>query len=77
MSNVEFEADKIGYSNRQNASSGYGGSSNTGTSGNQPKMAKWLISKGIVKSAGAAQGLLIALIVINLIITYIVIDYFL
>ncbi len=75
-SNVEFETDKIAYPMRSRVSSG---SANSGSFGanNEPKMVRWLMKKGIVKSPVAAQVVLIALVIINLIITYIVIKYFL
>jgi len=42
----------------------------------QSKMADWLISKGIVKTNEAAQGVMWGIIAVNLIIIYVLIKYF-
>lgn len=76
-SNVEFETDKIAYPTRSRVSSGFVGNSNSFGANNEPKMVRWLMKKGIVKSPAAAQVVLITMVIINLIITYIIIKYFL
>jgi len=73
MSNgVEFEEDKYGLSTNRpsNFSPVSGGSVSS-------KMVQWLIDKGIVKSESAAQGLLLGIVILNVIITIVVIKYLL
>jgi len=41
-----------------------------------PGMAGWLIRHGWAKTIAAAQGIMIGLVVVNIIITFIVIKYF-
>ena len=80
MSNgVEFDEDKFSF-NKPVSRPGvqqptnYGGSM---SGGSVPPLAQWMISKHIVKSAAAAQGVLIGLVVVNIIITFVVIRFFL
>jgi hypothetical protein len=40
-------------------------------------MTGWLISHGWAKSKGAAQGIMIGIVVVNIIITYIMVRFFL
>jgi len=78
-SGVEFDEDKISYGGRPrytNMSSPAGGGYSPISAGNQPGMVGWLMRKNIAKTPGAAQGILIGLVVCNIIITYIVINYF-
>ncbi len=82
---VEFDEDKISYgAPRQQTysaapSSGAFGGSQPGAmiNRNDPKMVQWLMKKGFARTPGAAQGILIVVILINLIITYFVISYML
>lgn len=80
-SGVEFDEDKFNYGARParpgGIPSGGMGYGRPAPASNVPKMAQWLIKKGIVKSEGAAQGLLLAVVIINIIITFVVIYYFL
>lgn len=75
MSNVEFEVDKMQYGTKPQASSGYVNAGATSIQGNEPKMIRWLMKKGIVKSPAAGQTILVVLIIINFVITYAVITY--
>ena len=84
-SGVEFDEDSFGYGAKRFPSSKIGGvgaglpgnySANSSAE-NQPAMVRWLMRKGIVKSPNAAQAILIAIVVINIIITFIVVKYFL
>jgi len=80
---VEFDEDKFNYApTRQNKAAGTGGASapygklqyaNSRPSG----MAGWLMSHGWAKSERSAQGMLLIVVVINIVIMYIVIKYFL
>lgn len=45
--------------------------------GNEPRMIQWLMRKGIVKSSNSAQIVLVGLVIVNIIITFAVIKYFL
>jgi hypothetical protein len=77
LNNVEFETDKVEYDTRPRTSSGYVAPGTGGINGNEPRMVRWLMRKGIAKSPLMGQVILIGLIVVNLIITYIVIKYLL
>lgn len=72
MSNVEFEVDKIQYGTRSNASS----NNSFRSSNNDSKMVSWLMKKGIVKSPEIGHLFLIVLVIINIIITFVVVKYF-
>jgi hypothetical protein len=76
-SGVEFDEDKISYGVKPR----YSGVPQAGGfsygQAEQPGMAGWLMRKGIAKTPGAAQGILIVLVIINIVITYFVITYFL
>ncbi|MEK7642068.1 MAG: hypothetical protein AAB365_03730 [Patescibacteria group bacterium] len=81
-SGVEFDEDKLKYTPRPVAGGGfqpnqYAFSAQQGGGGNEPRMVRWLMKKGIVKSPNTAQVVLIGLVVINIIITVVVISYFL
>ena len=82
-SGVEFDEDALKYAPRR-AAGGSPGLSNASPGGGyvpggstEPKMVQWMIRKGIVTSPRMAQGILFGLVVVNLIITYIVIVYYL
>lgn len=79
MSNgVEFDEDKYGLGGQMSAQQRFASPSPGMThSGGGSKMAQWLIKKGIVKSDTGAQVVLIIIVVINIVITYFVINYFL
>ncbi len=66
-SGVEFEEDKIGYSMQRPGAPGFASQQD----GNEPKMVRWLMKKGIVKTAKAGEMVLTILIVLNFIITFI------
>lgn len=80
MSNgVEFDVDKVEYSSRRssprvNIPSNFDG--NFGSNSAEPKMSRWLMGKGLVKSPQSAQKILIAVVIINIIITFIIVKYF-
>ena len=82
-SEVQFDDDQLKYAHRPvagggNSGGGFaGGGYVPGEGGNQPRMVRWLMKKGIVKSPAMAQGFLIGLVIINIIITYVVITFFL
>lgn len=48
-----------------------------GLSANTTGMTRWLITKGIVKSERGAQVILIFVVIVNIVITFIVIKFFL
>lgn len=86
-SGVEFDEDNISYGaprQQQTYSApqtrgSFGGPSQPGVmiNRNDPKMVQWLMKHGFAKSPGAAQGILISLIILNALITYFVISYIL
>lgn len=63
---IEFDEERHDYSNAPQ-----------GGAAGQSKMALWLIQHGLAKTPAAAQGVMIALAVVNLILCYVVIKYFL
>ncbi len=80
-SGVEFDEDTIGRAQRptvaqqtpsSQGSAGFGMSVNP----NDPKMIQWLMRRGFARSPNAAQGILILVIILNVIITYALISYF-
>ncbi|MDE1975226.1 MAG: hypothetical protein KGI49_01810 [Patescibacteria group bacterium] len=76
---VEFDEDRASYGglkrpNFAGQAGGYGDSS-AGPDGSG--MVGWLKRHGLAGSSSAAQGILIAVVIINIIITYIVVKYFL
>jgi len=83
---VEFDEDKFGYSGArmpgQNTNptatreqSYY--AQHPGPTGNEPKMVQFLLRHGLAKSPNSAQVILIVIVIVNVIITYVVIKYFL
>ncbi len=73
MSNgVEFEGDDY-LAKRQAFQTNFP----SGGSASSSKLGQWLIKKGVVNSDKAAQGLLLAVVIFNIIVTFIVIKYFL
>jgi hypothetical protein len=82
-SGVEFDEDTFGRAVQAAHKSApvYSGGGSFGSgvniNPNDPKMVQWLMKKGIVKSPSAAQAVLLAVVVINLIIIYFVITYIL
>ena len=85
VTGVEFDEDKMDYSGFRSARRpDSGGTSSVPYPNMAPRypvrasgMPGWLIAHGWVKSEGAAQGVLIAIVIANIIITYIVVKYFL
>ncbi len=82
-SGVEFDEDRINYgapqSERRNAPSSFAGSPTSGGAnsfGRQPKMIQWLMDKGIAKSPNMAQMILIGMVIFNLVVTFIVLKFF-
>ncbi len=81
-SGVEFDEDSLKYARRPVATGGFQSGQQYSfpgqpVGGNEPKMVQWLMRKGIVKSPNAAQAILIGLVIVNIIITFVVIKYFL
>ena len=75
MSNgVEFDEDRNNFSPRPVMTSG--GYVPGNQTSNQPKMVQWLMKKGIVKSPAIGQVILVAIVIINIIITILVVNYF-
>jgi len=44
---------------------------------NEPAMVRWLMRHHLAKTPATAQGILIGLIIVNIIVTYVVIKYLL
>ena len=66
MSNIEFETDQIPqFRSRQ-----------TLGSPQMPAMAAWLIKKGIIKDESQAGGVLVGIIMFNILLTAVVIYFF-
>lgn len=81
-SGVQFDEDALKYSRPRPAVGGVSGgyspmSQFAGPSGNEPRMVQWLMKKGIVKSPNAGQFILVGIVIVNIIIMFIVIKYFL
>lgn len=86
-SGVEFDEDKFNYAPKpqQSASAGPGAFQAPRSStqirypdaGKQPSMVRFLMRHGLAKSAQTAQIYLVAIVIINIIITFIVIKFFL
>lgn len=82
-SGVEFDTDSASYGAPRQSSGGgipggsFGGGNqwNPGMNRNESKMVQWLIRHGFAKTPGAAQGIMIVVMIINFIITYFVIAY--
>jgi hypothetical protein len=84
-SGVEFEEPGSGFRGRATVSSGgipdFGGAPpppgyTDPRMANVPKMAQWLMKKGLARSPHVAQAILIAVIIINIIITFLVVRFF-
>ena len=78
-SGVEFDEDKITYGTPRPSSGGMGNNAGGGYSGGQSQkgMIGWLIRHGWVRSENTAQAFLIGVVTMNIIITFIVVTYFL
>ena len=80
---VEFEEDKMNYSPQRPVTGGpvggpsFGGNMGAPINRNDPKMVQWLMRKGFAKSPGAAQGILVTIIILNIAITYFIFSYIL
>ncbi|MDE2038192.1 MAG: hypothetical protein KGI69_03170 [Patescibacteria group bacterium] len=78
-SGVEFDEDKAAYGGVgrpggiQMPSGGY----SAGPAGAEPGMVRWLKAHGLAKSSRAAQGILIGVVIVNIIIMFVVIKFFL
>jgi hypothetical protein len=76
MSSVEFDEDRISYSRPQvSGMPNFQAPGGNVASSNAPKMTQWLMRHGI-KSAGAAQAILIAVVLLNIVITIAVVTAF-
>lgn len=73
-SGVEFDEDNMGF---HRPAPGGGFSMNKGAQAPQSGMAGWLMRKGWVKSNNSAQFLLLGIVVVNAIIIFVLIKYFL
>ncbi|MEN9912998.1 MAG: hypothetical protein RLY66_406 [Candidatus Parcubacteria bacterium] len=82
-SGVEFDEDSLKYARHIPAAGGFQQTQQQYSfpgqqmGGNEPKMIQWLMKKGIVKSPNMGQAILIGMVIINIIITFVVIKYFL
>jgi hypothetical protein len=68
---VEFDEDKFQYGR-----TGVRPGMQNMQSGAQSGMSLWLIKKGIVKSDTGAQVVLVAIVIINILIVFLVFKYF-
>jgi hypothetical protein len=78
---VQFDEDSFSY-NRSTTSPGVnrapvGNYNQPIPGGSERGMAGWLMRHGIAKSNNLAQGILIAIVIVNVIITYVVIKWLL
>lgn len=75
---VEFEEDSFGYNKkpRYGNLSGGGNSNLSVGGGKEPKMVNFLMRHGIVKSSRTGQYILIAIVIVNTIIAYIMFRYY-
>lgn len=79
-SGVEFDEDKFRYGHPvRPATSGQfaGQQAPYSPSSDARGMIGWLVRRGWVKSEGAAQGILLGIVIANMIIMFIVITYYL
>ena len=77
-SGVEFDEDKFNFAPpRAPGMAGVPTYGRPTQMSNVPGMSAWLIKKGIVKTPAAAQMFLIGLVLVNAIITYVALKYFL
>lgn len=82
-SSVEFDEDSFGSSSRPRVANPVGSVPNyayqspVGMNSNEPKMVRFLMNHGLVKSPESAQKLLIGLAILNFIVTLAVIKFFL
>jgi len=83
-SGVEFEEDSFSYKKPgQQGQPSFGRASPGGYGGpgfgaqNEPGMVRFLMRHGLAKSPAVAQGILIGVVIVDLIITYIIVKYFL
>ena len=80
---IEFDEDKINYGVPRSVQVGGIGqfrgynNSNLANLANQPMFVRWLMKHGLAKSPATAQVILVVVVVINIIITFIVLKYFL
>lgn len=72
--NVEFEEDSFSYAKPQ--ASGSAGGLGQSLDG-EPSMVRFLVRNGLVKTVRAGHRILVAIVIINIIITFIVISYLL
>ncbi len=69
MSNIEFEGDV-------NQGTQFAVGQNPYVQNTGGGMAAWLVKKGIINDESQAKGILLGLVVVNLVVTVIVIYYF-
>lgn len=74
---VEFEEDKIDYGVPRSSSGQNNYSMKPGFNNGQSKMSQWLMDHGIAGTPVVAQGILIGLVIVNIVITYVVVKYIL
>lgn len=77
-SGVEFDEDKISYGKPRVTGSSVPGMAHMQgfSTAEQRGMAGWLMKKGWAKSPATAQTILIVIVVLNAILTFIIINYF-
>lgn len=72
-SGVEFDEDNMGF---RRPAPGGGYTTNGGYQGQQSGLAGWLIKKGIAKSNSSAQVIMISVVIVNIIIIYVLLKFF-
>jgi hypothetical protein len=80
MSDVQFDEDNFSFKKPTNTQTSIGGvqTQNYGAPqvpDNTPRMSRWLMNHG-VKSSNAAQIVLIVVVIINIIVTIIMVKFF-
>jgi hypothetical protein len=69
MSNIEFEGDV-------NQGTQFAPGANPYVQNTSGGMAAWLVKRGIISDESQAKGILLGLVVVNLVVTAVVIYYF-
>jgi hypothetical protein len=76
MSNVTFDGDDFRPQNTSSAPRSGSGIPNAFNNTNQRGMTGWLMKKGWADSPAGAQGIMLALVGVNIIVTIIVLKYY-
>ena len=73
---IEFEEDKSSYGGQPRVASPSGMGGGSVPTGNERGIVGWLIRSGLAKSANAAQGILVGVLIVVLVLIFIVLRYF-